>query len=77
MTSRDFVFWAQGFFEIGGESAKTLNAQQVETIKRHLALVFKHEIDPSYSGDPKVQQEMQDIHDGHPTIPGGHGILRC
>jgi hypothetical protein len=83
MTSRDFAFWCQGFFEIGGEQVKTLNEEQVNIIKRHLALVFKHEIDPSQSSDPKVQQELQDIHDGvkpssRPPYNGpGKEIYRC
>ncbi len=40
----------------------TLNKQQTEMVKRHLALVFKHEIDPSYGGDSEV---LQAIHDGN------------
>lgn len=61
MTSRDFCYWLQGFFEIG--KAVTLDAEQTEMIKRHLAMAFKHEIDPSY-GDDKKQTELQKIHDG-------------
>lgn len=62
MTSRDFVFWLQGFFEL--ENPKELSEKQVEVIKNHIALVFKYEIDPSYTSDPKLQEEMQQIHDG-------------
>ena len=50
MTSRDFCYWLQGFFEIRGALDVPhggLTHQQVEMIQRHLALVFKHEIDPS------------------------------
>ena len=32
-------------------------------IKKHLALVFKHEIDPSM-GDDKHQEELNSIHNG-------------
>ena len=60
MTSRDFAFWAQGFFEISG--AKTLNESQVDMIKRHLALVFIHEIDPSFGGEEK-QEALNKVHD--------------
>jgi hypothetical protein len=82
MTSKEFAYWLQGFFEISGESAKELNAQQTDMVKRHLALVFKHEIDPSYSIDPKVQEDLQNIHDGKnqnrpPHWTGGEGKLRC
>jgi hypothetical protein len=31
-------------------------------VKNHLALVFLHEIDPSYSEDEEVQGLMNDIH---------------
>lgn len=64
MTSKDFVYWLQGLFELSDPQPQTLNATQTDLIRRHLQLVFKHEIDPSYSSDPQVQQEMQDIHDG-------------
>lgn len=58
MTSRDFCYWLQGYFEIS--KGEELNKSQVQMVKRHLALVFKHEIDPSYGGD---QQELQNIYD--------------
>lgn len=45
MKSRDFCYWLQGFFEITGHATQ-LRAQQTEIIQRHLALVFKHDIDP-------------------------------
>ena len=61
MTSRDFAFWLQGSFEVS--EAKELNAKQVGIIKAHLALVFKHEIDPSM-GDDKHQAELNLIHNG-------------
>jgi hypothetical protein len=64
MTSRDFAFWLQGLFEIGGDQFNTLNERQVQSIKNHLKLVFKFDIDPSFSNDPKVQEEMQKVHDG-------------
>ena len=72
MTSRDFAYWLQGFFEI--YEPQTINKQQVEIIKNHLNLVFKHEIDPSLNeGKTKVEvKELQDVHDGKvkkPTPP--------
>lgn len=76
MTSRDFVYWLQGYLEIGaqGQAPSGLNAAQVECIKRHLALVFKHEIDPSM-GPPSKQQALNEIHGG---TPGPHGlVMRC
>lgn len=62
MTSVQFAYWLQGFFELS--EAKGLTQRQTEIIKNHLKLVFYHEIDPSYSSDPKVQSDMQKIHDG-------------
>lgn len=43
MTSRDFVFWLQGKFEIDGKTLFFMNSEQVEMVKRHLELVFAHE----------------------------------
>lgn len=59
MQSRDFCFWLQGFFEVSG--AKEITPEQTELIKRHLNMVFKHEIDPSF-GDAKKQEELSRIH---------------
>ena len=38
MTSENFAYWIQGYFEISGNS--TLSDTQVQIIKDHLALVF-------------------------------------
>jgi hypothetical protein len=64
MTSRDFAYWLQGFFEITGTNK--IDEGQAEMIKSHLNLVFKHEIDPSLNeGKSKEEvQELQDVHDG-------------
>ncbi len=76
MTSRDFCFWPQGYFEVSG--AETLDAKATEAVKRHLGLVFKHEIDPS-AGDAAHQQGLNEAH--KPKIGGGTGpggtVLRC
>lgn len=42
MTARDFVYWLQGYFELGG-GADGLSRDQVKMVKDHLGLVFKHE----------------------------------
>lgn len=44
MTSIDFCYWLQGYFEIS--EATSLNEVETKIIKNHLNLVFKHEIDP-------------------------------
>ena len=38
-----------------------MTAKQVEQVKKHLNLVFKHEIDPSM-GDEDHQDELNKIH---------------
>lgn len=64
MSAREFCYWLQGYFEIHGETDTdiVLTGAQIDMIRRHLALVFKHEIDPSYGG-PEKQGELQKIHD--------------
>ena len=77
MTSRDFAYWLQGFFEIADPSEITY--EQTTMIKKHLALVFKHEIDPSM-GDEKHQYELNEIHgifsglDNKPSPPASQMI---
>ena len=44
MNTIDFCFWLQGYFEINGKN--DITQEQAEIIKKHLNLVFKHEIDP-------------------------------
>ena len=82
MTSRDFAYWLQGYFEI--TDTKTINKEQTQIIKNHLNLVFKHDIDKQYTpGDGS-----QEIHDGKIPplkingIPNNmgqpdNGLLRC
>lgn len=81
MLARDFCFWLQGYFEVA--NPHELTAGQLTLIKRHLNLVFKHEIDPSM---PDPTGALQAIHDGFPLVepkftPANTGsssqILRC
>jgi len=84
MTSRDFCYWLQGFFEIGDEGPPRpddgLSPKQVATIRRHLSLVFAHEIDPA-AGPPAHQAALDALHtvanQGAPKTPhppiGGDG----
>ena len=73
MTSREFCFWLQGFFELDDKGVKrsdyVLTHQQMHAIRQHLSLVFKHEIDPSM-GDKKHQDELNEIHE-KPECQGG------
>lgn len=65
MTSRDFAYWLQGYFEIS--NPETISNKETEMIKKHLNLVFKHEIDPSM-GNEQHQQELNNIHNTKPTL---------
>lgn len=65
MTSRDFAYWLQGFFEL--TDAATLNETQTDLIKKHLSLVFIHEIDPSFPADQ--QAKLNNAHHGGPDKP--------
>lgn len=72
MKSVEFCYWLQGLFEVG--EPETLNAKQVDLIKRHLNMVFVHEIDASY---PQEQQGKLDAaHNGAATISKAPG-MRC
>lgn len=64
MTSRDFCYWMQGYFELVDADAMT--AEQVSTVKRHLSMVFAHKIDPSM-GDARHQADLQHAHDAVPS----------
>lgn len=84
MTSRDFCFWLQGLFELGGP--KALDERQTDLVKRHLGMVFLHEIDPS-AGGAEVQAVLNELHGGapeavqaKPPVIGGNvggAVLRC
>lgn len=72
MKATDLAYWLQGFFELR-EDGEGLTARQTKLIEKHLALVFRHEIDPS-QGDAKHQAELNEIHsDGEdrvePSLP--------
>ena len=60
MTSRDFCYWLQGFFELKEEKGGPLTKYQEECIKKHLALVFVHEIDPSFPNKPVLDSIHND-----------------
>jgi hypothetical protein len=46
MNEREFCYWLQGLFEIGG--ARSLDEQQTQIVKDHLALIF-HKTTPHVS----------------------------
>jgi hypothetical protein len=77
MTSRDFCYWLQGFFEVGydldhNNSNGAITASQADMIKKHLAMVFQHEIDPSH-GNAANRELLRKIHTGG----DGSGKIMC
>lgn len=70
MNSIDFCFWLQGYFEISKD--KELNREQTDVIKNHLALVFKHEIDPLRNAEsPNEASVLNQTHSGNDPL------IRC
>ena len=67
MTSRDFCYFLQGFFEISSMQGEVkITDAQARIIQAHLNLVFKHEIDPENFKD-KSEKEIkiyEEIHKG-------------
>lgn len=65
MTSRDFCFWLQGFFELRGDKTVPPNIWQTDEIQKHLNLVFIHEtaLLPSNDSDTKILEGMKPFTD--------------
>jgi hypothetical protein len=83
MKATEFCYWLQGYFELDQASSKpgnSLSDEQVEVIQRHLALVFKHDIDPQ-AGPSNYQAALNDIHNGqnkpNPFGPNSGPMIRC
>lgn len=76
MTSANFAYWLQGFFEISDTNQLTTN--QVDIIKAHLNLVFKHEIDPQlFVGKSELDKSIYAaIHKGAKDRDEIHPFLR-
>ncbi len=73
MKATEFCYWLQGLFELS--NPQELSILQTTLIKRHLALVFKHDIDPQ-AGPPEYQATLQAIHDGNDNLGDGT-LMRC
>lgn len=80
MTSRDFVYWLQGLFELSdcdkNKVNNSLSIEQTACIRNHLAMVFKHEIDPSF-GNKVHQQDLAKIHSGIMSAGSGDVKFNC
>lgn len=83
MTPQDFVYWLQGYLEI--QDPKTINEQQIQIIKDHIALVLKKETpnrglkpaqdwvfsDPLLSWPTWIGQQHENFK-SDPPIPDSH-----
>jgi hypothetical protein len=78
MTSRDFVFWLQGYFEILDPSLEAapfpLGPAQVKSIRDHLQLVFTHDINPPPPTPPPAAVTPRTWHE-HLQSSGGHDLV--
>ncbi len=74
MKSRDFCYWLQGYFELDG-TEEGLSKKQTECVKKHLALVFAHEIDPDAGG--KSEQDKLNLIHGDPANLNPNLMMRC
>jgi hypothetical protein len=75
MTARDFCYWLQGYIEISGDPPP-LTAAQVDVVRRHLGLVFAHDIDPK-AGGPETQKVLNDIHGITVATHNPNAVMRC
>ncbi len=83
MTSQQFCYWLMGYLEMhqAGVSAGAvipgLTSEQMNVMKRHLDLVFIHEIDPQ-AGGKEVQDKLNKIHN-NPNVPllPDYPVMRC
>jgi hypothetical protein len=55
-----FIHWLKGFLD--GANHNSLTPELTDKVKKELHSIFKHVIDPSYTNDPKKQNEMNAIH---------------
>lgn len=81
MTSRDFCYWLQSAFELA--DIKQFSEKQTEMIRRHLHMVFAHEIDPSFGG-PTAQAILDALHEppkpqtqSQPFHPHPNPLIKC
>lgn len=80
MTSRDFCYWLQGYFELQGPGP--LSQEQVAVVSAHLSMVFKHEIDPSFGNEERqavldrLHKMEQKVHSHDRELDSGR-LVRC
>ena len=75
MKATEFCYWLQGMFELA--EPKTLNKEQTDTIRRHLAMAFMHDIDKQVP--PAEAAKLDQAHTGkaHQFSDPSKVLLRC
>ena len=61
MTTTNFAYWLQGFFEIA--NPEEITEEQLKMIKSHLSLVFRDDIDPKM-GSKEHREFLSKVHQG-------------
>lgn len=69
MTSNEFCYWLQGYFEM--TESPTLSPNQIEMIKNHLALVFE-KVTPTLLAPEELTTQPFFI---NPTIPHPNDVI--
>jgi hypothetical protein len=69
MKATEFCYWLQGMFEL--TEVKSLNEEQTDLIRRHLAMAFQHDIDKRPSEEE--QAKLNKLHRPDPSTV----MLRC
>lgn len=77
MKAHEFCYWLQGLFELA--KPESLTPEQTDLVKRHLNMVFIHDIDPKYPAEQ--QQSLNEAHAKPRPKIGGVGpdgvVFRC
>lgn len=66
MEAKSFAYWLQGYFEL--TKTEGLDKAQVEIIRNHLNMVFKHDIDPKL-GTKEHQDNLKKLHTAQEREP--------
>ena len=75
MSPESFCYWLMGYVELADPEAG-LTEQQLDTVERHLRLVFADHIDPK-AGGPEQQAKLNEIHSPLDVVqPGSLGPVR-
>ena len=68
MKSVEFCYWLQGMFEL--QNPEALTKEQTKQIRKHLNMVFAHEIDKSYD-------HVEALNVIHSSDGFGDTLIRC